>query len=308
MVPFIDVGVDWIDSPTGFLIDFVDDSQANPKSEFEMQLDSPHHAATPPVSLHDFLESTPWWVTRRGSNVTWDGQSAFIERMLPSSGEEGVVVRKPSRIRSLKKKDLYAAWNAMMHTPRIVRRRLRRASSRCSTTDKDSSAGALIAGEESVGETVVWRRFMDQISDVSYRADSKRLGDDHLHNLFGEFRHYIVEKYAYNTASRPTGNEPTDVSSICVNFSAECLAFHSHIFAFQYLSGLPVCSLRHCQKIGDKKCRAKSFCPSSCYRFRLSLTAAVVRHSKRDAHFERAYHHRVRWQKRSRIRASSLCC
>jgi hypothetical protein len=69
--------------------------------------------------------------------------------------------------------------------------------------------------EESVGETVVWRRLMDQIADISYRADSKRLGDDNLHDLFGEFRHYVVEKYAYNNrASRFTGNDPTDVSGV----------------------------------------------------------------------------------------------
>jgi hypothetical protein len=181
-----------------------------------MLLDSPKQAASLPVSLQDFLEATPWWVTRRGRNVTWDGQSAFVERMTPPSGEEGILVRKPSRIRSLKKKDLYAAWNAMMHTPRFVRRKLRRSSSRSSATEKDSATSSVATGEESMGETVVWRRFMDQISDISYRADSKRLGDDHLHDLFGEFRHYIVEKYAYNMANRFTGTEPTDVSSIRV--------------------------------------------------------------------------------------------
>jgi hypothetical protein len=28
---------------------------------------------------------------------------------------------------------------------------------------------------------------MDQISDTSYRADSKRFGDEHLHDLFESF-------------------------------------------------------------------------------------------------------------------------
>ena len=124
--------------------------------------------------------------------MTWDDQNAFVERMSPPSGEEGVQLRKPSRIRSLKKKDLYAAWNAMMPTLRFVRRKLRRSSSRSSSTEKNYTPNSLSTGEESIGETVVWRRFMDQLSNISYRADSKRLGDDHLHDLFGlgTFRYF----------------------------------------------------------------------------------------------------------------------
>jgi hypothetical protein len=78
---------------------------------------------------------------------------------------------------------------------------------------REQDLAQLSDGEDSSGETIVWRRFMDQISDTSYRADSKRLGDEHLHDLFGEFRHYVVEKYAYNTANRFTGSEPLDVST-----------------------------------------------------------------------------------------------
>ena len=53
---------------------------------------------------------------------------------------------------------------------------------------------------------------MDQVSDITYRADGKRLGDESLHNDFGEFRHYIVEKYAYNVVNRFAGKEASDVS------------------------------------------------------------------------------------------------
>ena len=53
---------------------------------------------------------------------------------------------------------------------------------------------------------------MDQVSDITYRSDGKRLGDENLHSDFGEFRHYIVEKYAYNMANRGAGREPSDVS------------------------------------------------------------------------------------------------
>ena len=164
-------------------------------------------------SLQDFLLSTPWWVCRRNRNVVWDGHSAFIENVQSNTNDDEVSIRKHSRIRSLRKKDLYQAWNAMMHTPRFVRRKLRRSSSRSAITESDVRPMPFPSGEDSVGETVVWRRFMDQISDISYRADTKRLGDDHLHDLFGEFRHYIVEKYAYSTRTIELG-ESTDVRTL----------------------------------------------------------------------------------------------
>jgi hypothetical protein len=72
--------------------------------------------------------------------------------------------------------------------------------------------------EESTGETLVWRRFMDLISDLSYRADSRRLGDDRLHEYFGEFRHYVAEKYAYNVENHfLSGTQPVDVSIRCAS-------------------------------------------------------------------------------------------
>jgi hypothetical protein len=199
VVPFIDVGMDWIESPSAPSGNTVDRSPASPKIGDEMQWTNHSDVVHRSRSLQDFLVSTPWWVTRRSRNVTWDGHSAFVERVNLRTNDEEITVRKPSRIRSLRKKDLYQAWNAMMHTPRFVRRKLRRPSARLPITDGDAGSTPLPSGEDSSGETVVWRRFMDQISDISYRADSKRLGDDHLHDLFGEFRHYVVEKYAYST-------------------------------------------------------------------------------------------------------------
>jgi len=210
VVPFIDVGVDWIDAPTCIAVSELKGS----KSEDDMNVDTPEGSVRPSASLHDFLDQTPWWVTRRGDSVAWDGQSAFVEQVTQSDGDESPT-RKPSRrIRSLKKKDLYAAWNGMMRTPRFVRRKLRRTSSRSSAAESEATTNAghsHSSGEDSIGETVVWRRFMDQISDIGYRADSKRLGDSSLHELFGPFRHYIVEKYAYNMANRFSASEPTDV-------------------------------------------------------------------------------------------------
>ena len=211
VMPFIDVGMDWIESPSlhNNIKNSEPELQANVVSSDEKMK---FHAENPLFSLHEFLQTTPWWVSCRNKNVVWDGHSAFVESAPSNTTDDEISVRKPSRIRSLRKKDLYQAWNAMMHTPRFVRRKLRRSSSRSVNTENDSRPIPFPSGEESIGETVVWRRFMDQISDISYRADTKRLGDDHLHNLFGEFRHYIVEKYAYSTRRPVEIGESTDVS------------------------------------------------------------------------------------------------
>lgn len=211
--------MDWIESPSQPVGEVVKESSVCPKSDDDMEWNAERTVTPYSLSLHDYLESTPWWVTRRSRFVAWDGHSAFVDRGSPIAGEDLITVRKSSRIRSLRKKDLYQAWNAMMHTPRFVRRKLRRSISRVPISEIDSRSTSLSSGEDSTGETLVWRRFMDQLSDISYRADSKRLGDDHLHDLFGEFRHYIVERYAYSTRKGLGGGESTDVRKIFSDFS-----------------------------------------------------------------------------------------
>jgi hypothetical protein len=209
-MPFIDVGMDWIESPSIHTDAVASVRELN--TTFAVTDDKMNvHKERSISSLNEFLQSTPWWVSRRNINVVWDGHSAFVERVPSNTNDDEISVRKPSRIRSLRKKDLYQAWNAMMHTPRFVRRRLRRSSSRSAIAENETRPMPFPSGEDSIGETVVWRRFMDQISDISYRADTKRLGDDHLHDLFGEFRHYIVEKYAYSTRRPIELGESTDV-------------------------------------------------------------------------------------------------
>jgi hypothetical protein len=222
--PFIDVGVDWIDSPSCIAIGASTPASTGVKLEDDTGKAKPDGSTEGrhPVPLHDFLSTTPWWMARHNENVLWDGQSAFIDKSTVSSSEgsdDANVAQRPATkrsARSLRKKDVYAAWNAMMKTPRFVRRKLRprgRLSEETALASREQDLAQLSDGEDSSGETIVWRRFMDQISDTSYRADSKRLGDEHLHDLFGEFRHYVVEKYAYNTANRFTGSEPLDVST-----------------------------------------------------------------------------------------------
>lgn len=97
---------------------------------------------------------------------------------------------------------------------------------------------------------------MDQVSDITYRADGKRLGDESLHNDFGEFRHYVVEKYAYNMAKRFAGKEASDVSTLCdVWLVVSCLSLTSVV----YYSGHLVYSHQLCLIFNVKNCREKNF-------------------------------------------------
>jgi hypothetical protein len=231
LVPFIDVGVDWIDSATCLSVSNPISTQVKSDDGTDSMSCDALEETSDPLTLHEFLSCTPWWVPRHNKAVVWDGQCAFVADSSAKAGFDDGNDRttqsasnstKPPRrrsVRSLRKKDLYAAWNAMMRTPRFVRRKLRARGDGTGdavmspTGGEDTSGNQFATSADSAGETVVWRRFMDQVSDISYRADGKRLGDENLHNDFGEFRHYIVEKYAYNMANRFAGKEPADVSS-----------------------------------------------------------------------------------------------
>jgi hypothetical protein len=59
---------------------------------------------------------------------------------------------------------------------------------------------------------------MDQVSEVSLRADLKRLGEDRLIKDYGEFRHYLVEKSAFNASNRAAGKEIADVRDMLFCF------------------------------------------------------------------------------------------
>lgn len=171
LVPFIDVGVDWIDTPCQTI----------------------HRSK----SLDTFLMETNWWVSRKSTGFAWDGHCAFIARNVLRGESVDEHPRKVARrIRSLKKKDLYAAWNAMMRTPRFMRRKFR------TPAQSEDLAQAGETGEESAGETLVWRKFMDQVTDTSSKADSRRMGaGNRFFEMMGEFRHVMVEKFAYCESS-----------------------------------------------------------------------------------------------------------
>lgn len=220
LVPFIDVGVDWVSPPLCHGLD-------SPSNEERMDQEEGNIAPEPPkVSLHHFLDTTPWWVGRDDTSVVWDGQSAFVAAPPSNKGDNGDYEAssdssqpKPRRrsVRSLRKKDLYAAWSAMMRTPRFIRRKpLTRSQSGSAVegpTTPDTSASAYQIPstiDAPTGETLVWRRFMDLLSDMANRADAKRLGEQHFLQYCGEFRHYYAEKHAYNTHNRLAGQESAD--------------------------------------------------------------------------------------------------
>jgi Putative zinc finger in N-recognin (UBR box) len=237
LVPFIDVGEDWICKPTS---SDTSDQQGATSAKSDADIHSSSDAGlavvatNSAVAVQKFLSMTPWWVARHNPNVVWDGQSAFISKAIAFSSdiacergsmEASTSPAKPRRrsVRSLRKKDLYAAWNAMMRTPRFLasRRKFRHRNNNelgaSSSRGQDLPPSYNSDPEETTGETVVWRRFMDQVCDVAYRADSKRLGEENLHNDFGEFRSYILEKFSYNLAKRAAGIEPADVSATSDN-------------------------------------------------------------------------------------------
>ena len=235
LVPFIDVGVDWVDPPLKNDERDNEEFMKRDNKEFMgvcMDLDenacddSGMPEESTKLSLHRFLNTTPWWVGRDDMSVVWDGQSAFVAA--PPTTREDIgdtdvstdsSQPKPRRrsVRSLRKKDLYAAWSAMMRTPRFIRRRQVTRSpsamegSGMSDTSLSTSVSQMSALEDtSMGETLVWRRFMDLLSDMANRADAKRLGEQHFLQYCGEFRHYYAEKHAHNTINRLTGRESAD--------------------------------------------------------------------------------------------------
>ena len=143
-------------------------------------------------TLHDFLDKSNWWAARNDILFVWNGRCSFVPRDLSRDAEDNFA---PNLRKAFGKKDLCRAWSTVLWTPTNVRR---------------GSNHSL----ESTAVTDVWRRILDQASEISYKADSKRIGDALLERDLGEFRHYLVEKVAYNGENL----DPTYVSEclLCV--------------------------------------------------------------------------------------------
>ena len=247
LVPFIDVGVDWIGTspsvcqkcPEKETSVSITETNMDQDEEFQVDLNDDLTIRTP--ILHEHLGRTPWWSSRNDKNIAWDGRCTFIPLVDTSSShvqETGKHLDNTSQtlgkislrksVRSFGKKDLYMAWNTVMKTPRFVSKH-QSCGSRSSSPPNNlqtflgsssdnipsASSQGMIVQNISTGSspvTDVWRKLMDQLSSASVSADSKRLGEDRLLLDYGEFRHYLVERAAYNVDNRIAGKESVDVS------------------------------------------------------------------------------------------------
>jgi len=216
LVPFIDVGVDW-----------VDEIPETPP----MYNNSEEEKSPPTSSLNKFLEVTPWWMSRKDAPYVWDGRCAFIPaevaqasaaqpseddhntETMDTSGAPVKSIRRRS-FRAPRKRDLYVAWNALMKTPRLIRKRQGRRGLREANASEDSAISSsriqTTSTEENSGESEVWRRLMDHIAEISLKADIRRLGEEKLRRDYGEFRHFLMEKAAYNFENRLAGIDTVD--------------------------------------------------------------------------------------------------
>ena len=184
LVPFVDVATDWLDSVALASIDEVSTSTAAETN-----------------SLETFL-ATSKWVTKNDTSVVWDGHCTFTAK---DEGTKSLDLPMLSPRQSTKcKKSLIGAWDSILRSPRL--RRLR-----SSSADINPTVYKVPDSKNSTNSDVL-RRFMDQVSDVAYRANTRRLGEEALRNDFGEFRHYLSEKEMFNKDNRQAGKDIVDVS------------------------------------------------------------------------------------------------
>lgn len=234
LVPFVDVAVDWVDkAATPSMNDAFNAAFKSEESEL-MSVDSMNSNEKMKTSdagsnsLHDFLSTSKWWASRNDKSLSWDGQCTFSLNDESSKPSPDLPTLSSSPRQSLKKmqsklpgkKDLVGAWNSVLKTPRSIKNRARSLSpgkrARSLSAGHSPAISTLQSADSDLKQkqsnSDVLRRFFDQISDVAHRADIRRLGEDGLLNNFGEFRHYLSEKAAYNKVNRAAGKEMVDVS------------------------------------------------------------------------------------------------
>ena len=212
------------------------------------------------TSLHDFLDRSQWWTTKNDDSVVWNGRCSFIPKDLWDNNDSA-----QSRAISFGKKDLCKAWSSVLWTPPNIARA--------------PEQEMYVQSTSSTGVTVVWRRILDQISEISYKADSKRIGEENLQQNLGEFRHYLVEKVAYNQGNLlSSAVDPTEVSTMSLDFFGKCnsanytflqqhkIAHLSNLTDTQ--SGHPACFLFHLMKNG-RPCQEKNYSRRSYCQFKV---------------------------------------
>lgn len=201
LVPFIDVAVDWIETPEKTTA-----AHETDQDKSDMTIDNTYY-------LHDFLSSTPWWTSRNDKSLLWDGHCSFSTEVTTDT-KPTPSHTKPSGTPTMKqvlgKKELISAWNRVLKTPRLVQRSARGFTPNRSSDSDLSFPTNLEPERQSQRVADVWRRFLDIVSDLATKTDAKRLGEDL--NDFGEFRHYLMEKAFYNKMNKSAGKESVDVS------------------------------------------------------------------------------------------------
>lgn len=184
---------------TNCLVPFIDVGETwakSPKDKREQEV----------TSLDNFLNRSHWWTTRNDGLFVWNGRCSFIPRELWSTP-------KDSQVQAFGKKDLCKAWSTVLWTSPYLARPV---------NDEH-----YIHSNTSSAVTVVWRRILDQISEISYKADSKRVSENILVQNLGEFRHYLVEKIVYNKMkNRTSRNNTSDTAEVRRDIFTLILHFH----------------------------------------------------------------------------------
>lgn len=142
------------------------------------------------LTLEEYLTKSDFWALSPDFPLEWDGHSSFVSR----SSQDGSVART---IRPLGKKSLYRAWSLAMKPPNFAPRP-KVSVTGASGADNEMGSETFVE-KDIIGESLLWRRFLDQLADQGVRGDLKRF--EKLGGLlydYGEFRHYLVEKRAYN--------------------------------------------------------------------------------------------------------------
>ena len=168
LIPFIDIGKGWVKKAG---------SETRQDDGKGQGMDTNVHAT---FSLHEFLCHTKWWTTHNNQNIIWDGRCSFI----PSKGNEMEAASKSQDMTpeiSMGKKDVYKAWSSILMSPAFIQE----VDEWCESQYDSLTLSPAID---------VWKRVLDLIVEVSYKADIKRFGEKRLYNDFGEFRHFVVEK------------------------------------------------------------------------------------------------------------------
>lgn len=143
--------------------------------------------------IDNFLRHSKWWSARNDKGVVWDGRCSFV----PSDDTPS------SPKRNIGKLELFRAWDVLLSPYRLLtnKRMHPKIESEIDVDAFDEFSDNATTNDVSITTaTDVWRRLIDGVSDMAYRADLKRLGENELTRNFGEFRHYLVEKHAFNNA------------------------------------------------------------------------------------------------------------